>query len=68
MNGQIGQFVSITPWPGKPNPDDYKLGTHWYGDRREPGFFLEEQQGAKTVSKYRKEFLSDWAKRWEWLK
>lgn len=29
LNGQIGQFVSITPWPGKHGSDDYKLGTHW---------------------------------------
>ena len=68
LNGQKGQFVSITPWPGKPGPDDYKLGTNWYSDRQEPEYFLEEQQGAKTVSKYREMFLLDWAKRWEWLK
>jgi hypothetical protein len=67
LNGQTGQFVSITPWPGKSGTDDYKLGTNWYGDRPEPEFFLENQQGAKTVSKYREEFLMDWAKRWEWL-
>lgn len=68
LDGQKGQFVSITPWPGKPGPDDYKLGTDWYSDRPDPEFFLEEQQGAKTVSKYREAFLMDWAKRWEWLK
>jgi hypothetical protein len=68
LNGHKGQFVSITPWPGKPGADDYKLGTTWYSDRLEPEFFLEEQQGAKTVSKYREAFLLDWAKRWKWLK
>ena len=24
-------------------------------------------QGARTVSRYREEFLSDWARRWEWI-
>ncbi len=68
LNGHQGQFVSITPWPGKAAIDDYKLGSHWYGDRQEPEFFFGVQQGARTVSRYRKEFLLDWAKRWEWLK
>lgn len=67
LNGQTGQFVSIVPWPGKPGPDDYKLGANWYGDRPESEYFIEDQQGALTVSKYREAFLMDWAKRWEWL-
>ena len=68
LNGQTGQFVSPAPWPGDPAPNDYQLGDHWYGDRPEPEFFYGVQQGARTVSQYRSEFLSDWAKRWEWLK
>ncbi len=68
LNGHTGQFVSTRPWPGKACPDDYLSGTHWYGDRPEPEYFLENQQGAKTVSRYREMFLLDWAKRWEWLK
>ncbi len=68
LDGQKGQLVSITPWPGKPSPDDYKLGNNWYGDRQEPELFMGVQQGARTVAKYREEFLMDWAKRWEWLK
>lgn len=67
LDGHTGQYVSITPWPGKRGQDDYPLGDHWYGDRPEPELFIGVQQGAKTVSKYRKEFLMDWAKRWEWL-
>lgn len=67
LNGQKGQFVSTIPWPGKPTPYDYKLGKNWYGDRQEPELFLEQQQGARTISKFRSEFLLDWAKRWEWL-
>jgi hypothetical protein len=68
LNGRSGQFVSIVPWPGDPAPNDYKLGMNWYSDRPEPEFFLGEQQGAKTVSRHRQEFLSDWAARWEWLR
>ncbi|WP_308992190.1 nucleoside hydrolase-like domain-containing protein [Mariniflexile litorale] len=68
LNGQTGQFVSTTPWPGQPNAHDYQLGPNWFGDKIEPEFFLKDQQGAKTISKHRKTFLMDWAKRWEWLK
>lgn len=67
LNGLKGQFVSTIPWPGKQTPNDYKLGKNWYGDRQEPELFLEQQQGARTISKFRSEFLMDWAKRWEWL-
>lgn len=67
LKGQKGQFVSTIPWPGKATPDDYKLGKHWFGDRPEPELFLQQQQGARTISKFRAAFLSDWAKRWEWL-
>jgi hypothetical protein len=68
LDGQSGQFVSTVPWPGKPNADDYELGENWYGDRKDPDLFLNKWQGAKTVSKFRKEYLLDWAKRWQWLK
>jgi len=68
LNAQKGQYVSTVPWPGKPNKDDYRLGKQWYGDVPEAAFFLGEQQGARTVSKYRAAFLGDWAKRWQWLK
>ena len=68
LDGQKGEYMSTAPWPGKPNKDDFRVGKNWYGDLPDPDFFLEEQQGAKTISKYRKEYLTDWAKRWEWLK
>lgn len=68
LDAQTGQFVSIVPWPGSPGPDDFILGANWYSDKPEPELFLGVQQGAKTVSKHREEFLLDWAKRWEWLK
>ncbi|MEQ8881476.1 MAG: DUF1593 domain-containing protein [Cyclobacteriaceae bacterium] len=68
LDGQKGQYVSIAPWPGEKDEDDYKLGNNWYGDRPEPELFFGIQQGARTISKHRAAFLMDWAKRWEWLK
>ncbi|TVZ17074.1 nucleoside hydrolase-like domain-containing protein [Maribacter sp. MAR_2009_72] len=68
LNGQKGAYVSITPWPGKLANDDYMLGSNWYSDIKDPNYFIKDQQGAKTVSKHRKEFLEDWAERWSWLK
>lgn len=67
LDGHEGQFVSVIPWPGKANYDDLRLGNNWYTDRHEQELFIGVQQGAKTVAKYREEFLMDWAERWEWL-
>lgn len=68
LDGQQGQYVSISPWPSKPGRHDFHFGEHWYSDRQEPNLFIEDQQGAKTVSSHREAFLHDWAKRWKWLK
>lgn len=65
---QKGEFVVDNKWPGKASPDDYKLGNNWYSDRPDAGLFYADQQGGKTVSKWRQVFLDDWAKRWLWLK
>lgn len=67
LNTFKGQFVSVNPFPGKQKTSDYILGNYWYGDRTNTDLFLGVQQGAKTVSKHRSEFLLDWAKRWTWL-
>jgi hypothetical protein len=67
LDGQSGGYLSTTPWPGKPSKDDYLLGKHWYGDLEDTQLFLENQQGARTVSKFRKEYLQDWANRWKCL-
>lgn len=68
FNGQKGAYVSTIPWPGKFKQSDYKLRSNWYSDIEDPNYFIREQQGAKTISKHRKMFLEDWAKRWSWLK
>jgi len=67
LDGLTGQYTSMSPWPGKPSPNDYKLGENWYGDRIEPELFIGVQQGAKTVGKHRTAFLMDWVERWKWL-
>lgn len=59
--------MSTDPWPGKASTDDYQLGGNWYSDSIEAALFIKDQQGAKTISKYKKEFLLDWAERWKWL-
>jgi hypothetical protein len=68
LDGQTGQYVSVSPWPGKPSVNDYKLGKNWYSDKLEYELFMGNEQGAKTISKYREAFLMDWAKRWEWVR
>ncbi len=68
LHGLTGSYVSVAPWPGKPGPDDFKPGNHWYGDRPDPQLFIGPQQGAKTIARYREEYLIDWARRWGWLK
>jgi hypothetical protein len=67
LDGQTGEYTSTFPWPGKPNKDDFRVGKNWYTDLSNPEYFLDGQQGAKTISKFRKQYLSDWAKRWKWL-
>ena len=68
LDGQSGQYVSLAHWPGKPGTDDYKLGSNWFSDKPNQSLFMGDQQGAKTVAKFRKAFLMNWAKRWAWLK
>lgn len=66
IQGQTGEFVSVNPWPGAENIENVKLN-NWWSDRTEKDLYLKQYQGAKTVSKWREDFLSDWAKRFEWI-
>lgn len=68
LNGLKGTFVVGTVWPGKSITNGYKLGENWYTDKQSPALFEGVWQGSKTVSKWRKEVLTDWAIRWGWLK
>ena len=65
---QEGKLVVDNLWPGKKNPTDYKLGASWYTDKAGAQLYDGKIQGGKTVSKWRDNALSDWAKRWEWLR
>ncbi len=65
---QQGQLVVHNLWPGKRRSTDYKLGTNWYTDKADPELYDGKIQGGKTISKWRKKILEDWAKRWNWLK
>tara|TARA_R110002124_G_scaffold287193_1_gene471110 strand:- start:11810 stop:13099 length:1290 start_codon:yes stop_codon:yes gene_type:complete len=67
LNGLEGEYISTIPWPGKPSSDDYQLGSNWYSDRLAEGLFIKDQQGAKTIAKFREAFLGDWGDRWKWL-
>ncbi|MBN7810791.1 DUF1593 domain-containing protein [Algoriphagus sp. H41] len=67
LDGLRGGYTSVNPWPGRPSPLDFLLGPNWYSDRPDSALFIENQQGAKTISKHREAFLSDWAARWKWL-
>lgn len=68
LNGLKGTFVVGAVWPGKSTTNGYKLGENWYTDKQSPALFEGVWQGSKTVSKWRKEVLTDWGIRWGWLK
>ena len=67
LDGHSGECVSTAPWPGPYTTDDYEVGKHWYGDLPDARYFLDGQQGARTLSRHRRAFLMDWAARWDWL-
>lgn len=66
LNGKTGEFISVNPWPGKEHPANILLN-NWQSDKPEADSYLDQYQGAKTVSKWREAFLQDWAKRLAWL-
>ena len=65
---QEGKIVVENLWPGKPHATDYKLGANWYSDKADSRLYDGRIQGGKTISKWRKSALLDWAERWNWLK
>ncbi|MFD1603967.1 DUF1593 domain-containing protein [Flavobacterium artemisiae] len=64
---QEGVLVVDNLWPGKKHSTDYKLGDNWYTDKADPNLYDGKIQGGKTILKWRKAILMDWAKRWNWL-
>ena len=67
LDGRAGALVVSNTWPGAPRPDDYRLGPNWYSDRSDPAFYDGAIQGGRTVGKWRRAVLLDWAERWRWL-
>ncbi|MBD0724530.1 hypothetical protein B6A10_04990 [Flavobacterium sp. L1I52] len=68
INGLKGSIVVTNLWPGTKHSTDYPLGNNWYSDKSNPELYDGKIQGGKTISKWRKDILEDWAKRWNWLK
>lgn len=68
INSLKGSIVVENSWPGEEHKTDYSLGNNWYSDRPEEELYDGKLQGAKTIKKWRTEVLSDWEKRWNWLK
>lgn len=65
---QEGAITIESVWPGQQRKTDYQLGKNWFTDKGDKNLFHGEHQGFKTVSKWRIDAMTDWAKRWSWLK
>ena len=63
-----GEITINNEWPGIKRDTDYRLGENWYTDRSDEDLFERNYHGYKSVSKWRIDVMSDWAKRWSWLK
>jgi hypothetical protein len=64
LNGKTGAFTSYWPTPdlaAKPSPKY----PNWWTDNPDPALAEGGHQGAKTISKYRVDFLRDFAARME---
>lgn len=62
LDGKVGGITSIAPSPAiaqNPSPDL----PHWWTDNPAAEFAEREHHGAKSVSRWREDFLNDFAKR-----
>ncbi len=62
LDGQTGEFTSRNPIVGK-NTESSPRYPNWWTDDPDPRWSEGREQGAKTVSCWRKEFLRDFAAR-----
>ncbi|MFW6370829.1 MAG: DUF1593 domain-containing protein [Bacteroidota bacterium] len=53
-------------WGGSFIPADH--GPYYWTDNPDTTLIVNGREGAKTVSKYRKEYLEDWKERMDWIK
>ncbi|NDW13629.1 DUF1593 domain-containing protein [Bacteroides sp. 214] len=65
---QQGEITIENVWPGRTRATDYKLGRNWFTDKSDEDLFDKNLHGFKTVSKWRIDAMTDWGKRWSWLK
>jgi hypothetical protein len=64
LDGQTGGFTSVNPAPDRAaKPSSHY--PNWWTDDPAPAFSEGPHQGAKTVSRWREEFLRDFAERME---
>jgi len=62
LDGLKGKFAAVPPPPeraGKPST----VHPNWWGDETDPATALGEYPGAKTISQWRVDYLSDFAAR-----
>lgn len=62
LNGKTGKVTAVIPSAGLANQASDKY-PNWWTDNPNPEFMERDHIGAKTVSKWRKEFLTDFASR-----
>ena len=67
LNGKSGQFTSTNSWPGKPHPQNITGLKKWWSDKLDAADYEGVHQGAKTILRFRQDYLKDWAERWSWL-
>jgi hypothetical protein len=64
LNGLKGEFTSVPPASGSELKPDPQLA-HWWTDNLDPQLAEGSYPGAKTVSRWREDFLRDFAQRLE---
>jgi hypothetical protein len=62
LDGNKGAFLAKASKAGQPVSEHYP---HWWTDDPDPAFAEKQLQGAKTVNRWREEYLRDFAKRME---
>jgi hypothetical protein len=62
LDGQTGAFTAVLPDPARAKTPSSNY-PHWWTDDPDPRWREGNEQGAKTVSRWRAEFLRDFADR-----
>ena len=62
LDGQTGGIKAVAPGPEIADNPSPEL-PHWWTDQPAPEFAEREHHGAKSINRWREEFLGDFAKR-----